>query len=100
MNKQLDTEEMEIIQDLAAEYDGEIHAYSGRGMYGDRCLGVTVHGDTFAFVLMLGAQLADYGYLALAEKLAAKVCTDDMGRGTVVYFPGIGVIDMDDEGDD
>lgn len=67
--------------------DGEdIMSYSGRGMYGDQCLGLTFESlsDAFNFCLLAG------GYEGLTEALSSP-SHDSMGRGVVIYFPKIQV---------
>lgn len=55
----------------------EWRSYSGRGMYGKECVGVTIRDKS---------DLID---LADAAKIAGKPCTDDMGLGTIAYWPNV-----------
>lgn len=63
--------------------------YSGRAMFGARCFGVDFDHlrDAFAFAVALGAVCgaADVDYGPLLDRVA----TDDMGRGMILYFPGV-----------
>lgn len=72
---------------LSSATGGEGHVYfgySGRGMYGETCIGVELRdlSDLFA----LGVELArSNGHLA--ADLADDVMTDDLGLGIIAYFP-------------
>jgi hypothetical protein len=59
--------------------------YSGRGMYGETCFGVTVSDvrEFFRFTAALGARDADTAY-----QLADALRSDSMGLDTIYYFPG------------
>ena len=52
-------------------------SYSGRGMYGKKCVALSVKDETA--LLKVGAALGD-----LAE---TRACTDGLGRGLIVYWP-------------
>lgn len=65
------------------DLDLEPCSYSGRGMYGQKCVGVPTDNIT---EFTLGVWLA----LALGEEanqLHARV--DGLGRGMIVYFPSV-----------
>lgn len=63
--------------------------YSGRGMLGRTCFGVDFDslGDSFAFIAALVAEMERTG-LDVFE-LLRTTSTDDMGRGMILYFPGV-----------
>jgi hypothetical protein len=85
---------MQTIEDL--ELRGQ--SYSGRGMYGRRCLGVTLDRDSgmnqLEFVANLAASLAE-----MADRdedaqdalylIQGNIASDSMGLGSVVYFPDV-----------
>jgi hypothetical protein len=61
--------------------------YSGRGMYGDTCLGfVTDKSD-----VRIGIAFAEVFGFDDAWDLSVNVRTDAMGRSSIVYFPGVKV---------
>lgn len=61
------------------------HDYSGRGMYGSKCIGIVTH-DTNGLMLRLSRHLTS----ALADKIeAAQVCYDNMGLQDIVYWPSL-----------
>lgn len=75
----------------AIEYAGyEWREYSGRGMYGRKCVGVTLSDASDLFAL--GAGLADY---CDEESLPyfPNPTTDSMGRGIIAYWPRFGIVD-------
>lgn len=79
--------------------------YSGRGMYGDTCLGY--HGSQpmlFVFDLarlLAGDDDADEIRREISERLS-RFSTDSMGRGTIFYWPSVRVegAEEEDEEDD
>lgn len=65
-------------------------SYSGRGMYGVGCVGVTGRlGDMLRFVAVLVSYCDDPGDAAdLCDELGRVAATDSMGTETIYYFPG------------
>lgn len=62
--------------------------YSGRGMYGATCIGITHNGDLNLARVALALERA--GESALAEVIAeATPSQDSMGLGTITYFRGL-----------
>jgi hypothetical protein len=70
-------------------------SYSGRAMFGKECVGVVVGGDVSSF--QLGAAIAaafvdldeDEALDNIADLAGLRVCEDNMGRDTIVYFPQV-----------
>lgn len=63
--------------------------YSGRGMYGATCFGITGNLWLFGkFLLALSDCLDD---VEVMDDLMDRVCTDSMGHDTIFYFPGLKV---------
>jgi hypothetical protein len=84
--------------------DFEARSYSGRGMYGDKCVGVTINGGMSSF--RLGAAIAyalvessnsDDPSSDVEELTRLRVCEDSMGHGAIVYFPGVKWPENDNE---
>ncbi|MBX3473079.1 MAG: hypothetical protein KF754_01705 [Planctomycetes bacterium] len=73
-------EQFEALQDIAQQNDGRLRSYSGRGMYGAQCLGITTEYPN--------SVIEDAG--AAGIKGARQ---DSMGLKTIVYWPKIGVPD-------
>lgn len=65
--------------------------YSGRGMFGRKCLGVVVkQGYSFMdFIIKLTKYLDDNGFEDVDFSLEG-VSYDALGLDTIVYFPNIG----------
>jgi hypothetical protein len=86
--------------------DFEARSYSGRGMYGDKCVGVEIDRDMSSF--RLGAAIAyalsesdsDDGPTDVEELTRLRVSEDSMGRGAIVYFPGVKWPGEEDENED
>lgn len=76
----------------AAGHDAR--SYSGRGMYGKRCVGVTIDGSLLGFLADLVEECEDTHDGAILMRAAQ---TDQMGRGTIVYWPRAEWLDEDDE---
>jgi len=64
--------------------------YSGRGMFGKKCLGVVVRsGDSFmAFLIELTKYLDEQG-VEDSDLVLEGVSYDELGLNTVIYFPNI-----------
>lgn len=75
----------------------EPRSYSGRGMYGRTCVGVTTDRYTPEFKLGVDVALAASAMfddmdelVSFLEDLSGEGCsTDSMGLGTITYFPSI-----------
>ena len=73
----------------------EPQSYSGRCMYGRRCVGVTVSRDVSAF--RLAAELAvvflnedlEHGPFDVEDLARLRVSEDSMGCDQIIYFPGV-----------
>lgn len=93
--------QMETFVALAEQHNGEVRSYSGRGMYGQTCLGVSIDGDLVGFAMRLGAELALTNGAEVAEWLAGQASLASMGCGSIIYFSRIAApADIDDEEDD
>lgn len=92
----------------------EVYSYSGRGMYGRNCLGFYADGSIAQEMAQLSTDIVNYCYDILegndAEEmldsierfldLMAEAKTDNMGQGTVIYFPNIEWEEDEDDEDD
>ena len=81
------------IQTLLAN-DFEVQSYSGRGMYGNTCLGVTVptRKNPIAYVasrLMMLALEDGLDEMDLVASIMADAQVDQLGHGHIVYFPTV-----------
>jgi hypothetical protein len=83
---------MHPFQALLDEAGIESHSYSGRAMYGKECLAVDLDGSLGDFVANVieetHAQVVGENLEAISEAFRSMK-TDSMGRGIVVYFPGV-----------
>lgn len=85
--------------DNAIEYCGEhdvrvYRDYSGRGMYGETCFGLVGHVRQITKVLMalVGEAAANGDDTVPLFEMVDRTRTDDMGRATIVYFPGYEIV--------
>ena len=81
---------MRTFREILEDAGYECSAYSGRGMSGEECLSITLDDDDRMgrfFADVVGAVLPDEKVdVALAF---CRMRTDSLGRGIVVYFPGV-----------
>lgn len=62
----------------------EVISYSGRGMYGKKCLGVTGDFEPYRLGVLVGKKLEPGDASPPTSK------QDSMGRGIVLYWPELG----------
>ena len=78
----------ERLIELIEEAGREARSYSGRGMYGEQCVGVDL--DNASEIFGLGVEMANYAVDDEREDLASLRSTwDSMGLGVIIYFPGV-----------
>lgn len=85
-----------LLKLIKQDESGELRyrSYSGRAMYGDACLAITAESLSSVFANLMALALEAGDNLTGDEKddcimaLTRGVCTDSMGTGVVVYFPG------------
>ena len=88
-------DEAEYLADRAG-MEGIVEDYSGRGMYGETCLGMIYTTPDAVALVQLGWALRDVEEES-AEELGAVILremmtsarTDSMGLDSIVYFPNI-----------
>ena len=85
---------LELLEEIAQEVEGSFRAdYSGRGMYGDSCVGIVAHN-----LLELGAVISRLVEdEELREELISNSNTDSMGYDTIVYWTRVTCPDAEDE---
>lgn len=76
----------DICDNLDLEYSSFTNTYSGRGMYGNMCIGWDL--DHLSELASLGIALAEILGDA-GHDIARSVRTDSMGRGYIAYFPDV-----------
>lgn len=81
----LTAEQLNSLADLASDLSGSFRIdYSGRCMYGQKCIGFDLDGTPD--MLSLGLELADI-LGKKAKDLIRSARTDSMGMGIILYFP-------------
>jgi hypothetical protein len=84
-----------VLEAIAQNGDFTVRSYSGRCMYGKSCLAVTFDGNIGAlFAAILYEVDGDLGNMTqdLAHAFE-NMAQDNMGLGTVVYFPRVEYVD-------
>ena len=80
-----------------------VYSYSGRAMYGKKCLAFDLDGSIPQEMAQLSTDIMNYCLDNLPNNYADDLCnemenffdiiseakTDDMGLGTVIYFPNV-----------
>jgi len=89
----------------AGDVDIHVRSYSGRGMYGKECLGVTVRsgdlGELFASVLdVMHHEDSSCDTIDQICKAWRRMSQDNMGRDMIYYFPSIPYVKGDPDVDD
>lgn len=83
-----------MLEDAADDLEFELRKdYSGRGMYGKKCIGIVTGQTGFQIALKLGEFSRDYlsrlGYEELIDEMTRNCFQDSMGIETIFYFPRI-----------
>jgi hypothetical protein len=71
--------------------------YSGRFMYGDKCFGIV--GDTGCYTKFMMMLYANPDTQDISWEIVDDVRTDSMGYDTIFYFPGVTVVDDEEDED-
>lgn len=98
----LTKEQFETFEEISSSYGDVRTDYSGRGMYGKNCIGIDGDGNQLKVVAKLFVELAETELASIIDKLAARISSDNMGLGWIIYFPGVqydGEIEGQDEED-
>lgn len=60
--------------------------YSGRSMYGSRCVGIVTESNSLSEIVALCDYLRDNG-VESCEEVLEIIREDNMGYDTIIYFP-------------
>ena len=95
----LTAKQLETITDAVdSNTYGQVRSYSGRGMFGESCLGI-VTSDTARCFMALAVTLVDNGEQEILALLTASPSREDsLGKDAIIYFPRL--IVEDDESDE
>jgi len=97
----LTAEQLEILTDALDRTGVELRPYSGRGMFGDSCLGIVPNTDTARFFMFLAQVLIGDGQEEILDLLIGSPSREDsLGKNTIVYFPNLLVDDEDADEDE
>ena len=90
----IDTQTIEYFKEILDNVN-ETYSYSGRAMYGDKCLAVSISRDASIAGFVADVMLTfvnEYGDSREGETLVSifeRSKTDSMGLDTVLYFPTV-----------
>jgi hypothetical protein len=75
----------ELLKEIASEVAGDVRTdYSGRGMFGDTCVGITTAPHRLLELGAVISRLVDDE--VLREELTRNSNTDSMGYDTIIYW--------------
>jgi len=84
---------VKVLQEINDDYpEWEVNSYSGRNMYGKRCLAITGKIDLIELGMIIGKRMS---FPILPNRLGTK--TDSMGHDIIIYWPSIPYEDEDEE---
>ena len=98
----LNKQDIELLEEFANEYDCELRThYSGRGMYGQSCIGFVTDLSLFSLGLELALFLDGKNKTELIDTFSrARVNEDSMGLSSITYFPSIQAEEQDEDEDE
>lgn len=88
----LNETQRDLISDVLNVNQADVYDdYSGRSMYGKTCFGFTTEQylNPIQIMVDLTIVLVEEGEEELARTLSKNVCQDNMGLGTITYFPSV-----------
>lgn len=91
------TVKYEDIRSVTDEYEAQVHNYSGRGMYGKCCLGISFDSlsEFVRFVSELARNVAEDDFAGWDNPLRefnneiSEVSSDGFGYRTIYYWSGV-----------
>jgi hypothetical protein len=96
-----ETNKKSLLQLFAENAEFGTRSYSGRGMYGEECLAVTLDSNQQIgeFVSAVFEQASEEGEIAELCATFESMCQDSMGMGAVIYFKAVKFSRDEDEED-
>jgi methylglyoxal synthase len=84
-----ETEKTEKLIEMLEDGGLSVRPYSGRGMYGDECIGAVIDDQREAMIFLVDLALDAEGRdeRILVSRAARNVVFDSLGRDTIMYFP-------------
>lgn len=80
---------IDVIKQYCDESGYEFYEdYSGRGMYGEECVGIVVPGNYLTRIAELCDYIWSFGYGPVLD-VFRSINKDTMGMDTILYFPGV-----------
>lgn len=88
------------LQTMLEDVGADIRSYSGRGMYGKECLGVDIPRGGLGEFLASVIEGTPEDHVSDIAQAFRGMQTDQMGLGTIVYFPDVSFTSDEEEEDD
>lgn len=85
---------LDLLVTVAEDCGYETRSYSGRGMYGEHCIGIAMDSDSSISSLAYNIGRADED--EVAASYMDRMATDSLGLNIIVYFPSVKVIDEEE----
>ena len=99
----MDARTRAFIDFLKRDESGELEFrnYSGRGMFGEQCLGITgnigsIISNLVSLAFEQGGEMSDTDKMHIVTGLSRGVSVDSMGLSSIVYFPGVRFTSQDE----
>jgi hypothetical protein len=87
-----------ILDNAGLPYESFTSTYSGRGMYGDQCVGFDF--DHMSDLGLLSVAINEVLGEAVGRDMIENLRTDSMGLGMIAYFPHTTCAEWDEDEDE
>jgi hypothetical protein len=74
---------------LCEDLNYNVRSYSGRGMFGKNCVGVTLDENPIDFIINLLSEEMEPEERDVLVEILRKYRIDNMGMGSIIYFPSL-----------
>ena len=92
----LTEQQLDAVTNAAYEADADLRSYSGRAMFGQRCVALAIDSTKNLTAFFIHLTLRDHD---LATLMSREIRMDQLGLGEIAYWPSL-TADLDDDDDD
>lgn len=96
--------EKHILQTILEDADLNVRSYSGRGMYGRKCLGVSCDSESYKDMMEAildgvaqAASQDNWSVVDDVKEAMRNLQQDNLGMGTIVYWPRVEYAEGEDD---
>ena len=101
MTHTLTNEDIDVIEEILEDLDVKIHRnYSGRGMYGASCFGISTSSKLWDIAIVLNQDMGLPSGHGLRELFHSPPNSDSLGHDSIFYWPKIVVENVNEDGED